>query len=73
LGPNAIPRDASIKSVAFSAAYRCVDDVCITLLTRNFVSFIHRNQTRYGGIPEHGHTFNADACHACYTDAGMRN
>jgi len=73
LGPGEIPRDASIKSVAFSAAYTCVDKVRITLALKSFVSCIDRKQTRHGRIAEHGYTFNPGACYACGTDAGIRN
>jgi len=71
--PDTIPLDASIKSVAIVVSYARADEVCITLLIRNFVSFIGRNQTTYGGVPEHGYTFNPYASYACRTDAGIRN
>ena len=73
LGPGEIPLDASIKSVAFSAAYACVDKENIILLNGIFVSFIDRKQTRHDRIPEHGYTFNPGACYACGTDAGITN
>jgi len=71
--PDTIPLDASIKSVAIVVSYARADEVCIALLIRNFVSFIDRNQTTYGGVPEHGYTFHPYASYACRTDAGLRN
>ena len=70
--PGTILVDASIKRVAFSAVYACVDKVHNTVLNRNFVTFIDRKQTRYGMIPDQGYTFNQNACYACRTDAGIR-